>query len=314
MTLLLLGCGLGLLVVPACARPVGRRLPPSEWAKACAGLVGIGAILIEASLALQAAPTVLRAAGLEDVAELCEHALGPVAPGGVPVGVAAGVAATAVVLLAGRWVLAARRGWRMVRVERGIGWHTTVAGHELVVLPSGDPVAFSTAGRPGQVVISHGLITALSDSELAAVLRHELAHLHHRHQRYLVLAGAVQHSLGLLPLVRSAAATLRCAVERWADEEAAGDDAAGRASVHTALLRLAELAAMPEVAAFTTPGTVAERLDALHANPTGGLGVGQRAVIYVPAGLLLAAAVVTLSGILEHLTFLRMLAGLCPPH
>src|SRR6266540_2873754 len=143
MTLLLLLCGLGLLVVPACARPVGRRLPPSEWAKACAGLLGIGAILIEASLALQAAPTVLRAAGLEDVAELCEHAL--------------------------------------------------------------DPVAFSTAGRPGQVVISHGLITALSDSELAAVLRHELAHLHHRHQRYLVLAGAVQHSLGLLPLVRSAA-------------------------------------------------------------------------------------------------------------
>jgi hypothetical protein len=314
MTLLLLLCGLGLLVVPACARPVGRRLPPSEWAKACAGLLGIGAILVEASLALQAAPTVLRAVGLEGVAELCEHALGPVAPGGVPVGVGAGVAAIVVALLAGHWALAARRGWRMVRVEPGIGWHARVAGHELVALPSGEPVAFSTAGRPGQVVLSHGLIAALSAAELAAVLRHELAHLHHRHQRYLLLAGAVQRSFGLLPLVRSATAALRCAVERWADEEAAGGDAAGRASVHAALLRLAELAAVPEVAAFTTPGTVAERLDALRASPTGGLPVVRRAVIYVPAGLLLVAAVVTLSSILEHLSFLRMLAGLCPPH
>jgi hypothetical protein len=36
--------------------------------------------------------------------------------------------------------------------------------------------------------------------------------------------------------------------------------------------------------------------------------------VYVPSGLLLVVAVVTLGGILEHVTVLHMLAGLCPPH
>jgi hypothetical protein len=314
MTLLLLLCGLGLLAIPAAARPLGRRLPPVEWAKACAGLLAAGWVVVEASLLLQVAPTMLRAAGLERLAELCEHALGPVAPGGPSLGVAAGGAATAVALLAGRSVLAAHHRRRMVRVEPGIGWHATVGGHELVVLPSADPVAFSTAGRPGQVVLSHGLVAALSEQELAAVLRHELAHVHHRHQRYLLLARTVERSLGLLPLVPGATGALRCAVERWADEEAAGGDATSRASVHAALLRLAELAAMPELAAFTSPGTVAERLEALQADPTAGLAVGRRALVYGPAGLLLGAAAVTLGGILAQVSVLHALAGLCPPH
>jgi hypothetical protein len=312
--LLLLLCGLGLLAIPACARPLGRRLSPSEWAKACAGLLASGAIVVEASLALQAAPTVLRAVGLEGVAELCEHALGLVAPGGEPLGIAAAVAATVVALLAGWSVLAARRR-RMVRVDPEIGWHTTLGGHELVVVPSGEPVAFSTAGRPGQVIMTNGLIAALSDDELAAVFRHELAHLRHRHQRYLLLARAVERSLGLLPLVRRATAALRCAVERWADEEAAGSGTAGRASVHAALLRVAELVAMPDVAAFTTSGTVAERLEALQAGPDGGPVVVRRALVYVPAGLLLLAAVVLLGGgLVERVTVLHLLAGFCPPH
>lgn len=289
MTFLLLLCGLSLLVIPAVARPLGRRLPPSEWAKTCAGLLAIGWLVVDASLLLQAAPTVLRAAGLERLAELCEHALGPVAPGGPLLGMVAGGAATAVALLAARSLLAAHLRRRLVRVEGGIGWHAQVGGHQLVVLPSSAPVAFSTAGRPGQVVMSQGLIAALSDAEVAAVLRHEVAHVHHRHQRYLLLARVVEQSLGLLPLVRGATGALRCALERWADEEAAGGDASSRASVHAALLRLAELAAMPEVAAFTTPGTVAERLDALQADPTDGHTVGRRALVYGPAGLLLGA-------------------------
>jgi Zn-dependent protease with chaperone function len=185
MTLLLLLCGLSLLAIPAVVRPAGRRLRPSEWTKTCAGLLAVGWVVVEASLLLQAAPTLLGAAGLERLAELCEHALGPVAPGGPLLGMVAGGAATAVTLLAARSLLAARYRRRLVRVEAGIGWHPQVGGHELVVLPSSAPVAFSTAGRRGQVVVSQGLIAALSDAEVTAVLRHEVAHLHHRHQRYL---------------------------------------------------------------------------------------------------------------------------------
>ncbi|HEX5882253.1 MAG TPA: hypothetical protein VF468_28635, partial [Actinomycetota bacterium] len=70
MTLLLLLSGLGLLGLPACARPLGRRLPPAEWTRVCAGLLAAGAIVVEASLALQAAPTMLRTVGLEDIADM----------------------------------------------------------------------------------------------------------------------------------------------------------------------------------------------------------------------------------------------------
>jgi beta-lactamase regulating signal transducer with metallopeptidase domain len=199
-------------------------------------------------------------------------------------------------------------------VEQELGWHGTLGGHQLVVLPSEELVAFSTAGRPGQVVMSRGLITALSDDELAAVLRHEVAHVQHRHQRYLLLARVVERSLGLLPMVRRGVTALRCAVERWADEAAAGPRSSGRASVHAALLRVAELTAMPEVAAFTTPETVAERLEALRTAPARGLAVGQRLLVYLPAGLLLLASAVAVDHILEHVSFLGLLADLCPPH
>ncbi|HEV2931051.1 MAG TPA: M56 family metallopeptidase, partial [Propionibacteriaceae bacterium] len=206
------------------------------------------------------------------------------------------------------------RRHRTARVEQEIGWHSTLGGHRLVVLPSEELVAFSTAGRPGQVVMSRGLITALSDDELAAVVRHEVAHVRHRHQRYLLLARVVERSLGLLPMVRRAVTALRCAVERWADEAAAGPRSSDRASVHAALLRVAELAAMPDIAAFTAPETVAERLEALRSAPTRGLAVGQRLLVYLPAGLLLLASAVALDHILEHIAFLGLLVDLCPPH
>jgi hypothetical protein len=314
MSLLLLISGLGLLAIPAGTRSLGRHLPPAEWAKICAGLLAAGAIVVEVSLIIQAAPTMLRMVGLDGIADLCEHALGTMMPGGTPVAVVAGTGAATIVALAGRAVLNARRVQRRAQVEREIGWHGTFRGHHLVVLPSPKLVAFSTGGRPGQVVMSHGLISILSDDQLAAVLRHEIAHIRRRHQRYLLVAAAVQQSLGRLPLVGQGIAALRCAVERWADEEAAGPDASGRASVHAALLRVAELAAMPDVAAFTTPGTVAERLEALQAGPSDGRAVGPRTLVYLPVGLLLLAAAVALDSILAHVTFLHMLAGLCPPH
>jgi len=128
------------------------------------------------------------------------------------------------------------------------------------------------------------------------------------------LARAVERSLGLLPFVGRGTAAVCCAVERWADEEAAGGGPAGRASVQAALLRVAQVRATPEVAAFTSPGTLLERLEALDADPAGGPAVARRSFVYVPAALLLVAAAVALGGILEHAWVRHLLAGLCPPH
>jgi hypothetical protein len=313
MIVLLLASAVGLLALPGCARPLGRRLPPAEWAKLCAGLLLAGGVALEAGLVLVGGPTALRLAGMSAVADLCEHLLGALAPAGTPLGVAAALAASLLAVTSGRSLVAARRSRRLLRVEPGLGWHGQWCGHDLVVLPSQDLVAFSAGGRPPQVVVSQRLVDLLTDHELAAVLRHELAHVQHRHQRYLLLARVVEQSLGRLPLVRRSTGALRCALERWADEEAAAGTRWGRESVRAALVRLIEATAIPDVAAFFSVGTVLERLQALQA-PAAGSSLPRRLLVYVPALVLALLAVAAMEGSLEHVAVLRLFAGLCPPH
>jgi len=175
-------------------------------------------------------------------------------------------------------------------------------------------VAFSAGGRPPQVVVSQRLVDILADDELAAVLRHELAHVHHRHERYLLLARVVEQSLWLLPFVRRSTGALRCALERWADEAAAGGARRGRESVRAALVRVIEATATPDVAAFVSLGTVVERLQALQAAPASGSRLLRRFVVYLPALVLVLLAVAAMEGTVEHVAVLRVFAGLCPPH
>jgi Zn-dependent protease with chaperone function len=314
MTLLLLVSALGLLALPGCARPLGRWLPPAEWARLCAGLLLVGGVALEAGLIVLGGPTALRLAGLEAVADLCEHLLGALAPGGAPLGMAAAMTALLLAAAAGRSVALTCHSRRVLRIEPGIGWHGEFCGHDLVVLPSEELVAFSAGGRPAQVVVSRRLVEILADDELAAVLRHELAHVHCRHDRYLLLARVIEQSLGLLPFVQRSTRALRCALERWADEDAAGGGGRGRESVRAALIRVIEAIATPDVAAFVSPGTVVERLEALQAAPASGLSPARRFVVYLPALLLVLLAVATLEGTVEHVAVLGMFAGLCPPH
>jgi hypothetical protein len=313
MILLLLASAVGLLALPGCARPLGRRLPPAEWAKLCTGLLLAGGVALEAGLVLVGGPTALRLAGMPAVADLCEHLLGALAPAGTPLGVAAALAALLLAVTSGRSLVKARHSRRLLRVEPGLGRHGQWCGHDLVVLPSQDLVAFSTGGRPPQVVVSQRLVELLADHELAAVLRHELAHVQHQHQRYLLLARVVEQSLGRLPLVRRSTGALRCALERWADEEAAAGARQDRESVRAALVRLIEATAVPDVAAFFSVGTVLERLQALQA-PAAGSSLPRRLLVYVPTLVLVLLAVAAIEGTLEHVAVLRLFAGWCPPH
>jgi Peptidase family M48 len=314
MTLLLLASALGLLVLPCCARPLGRRLPPAEWAKLCAGSLLVGSVALEAGLVVVGGPAALRLVGMGAVADLCEHLLGALAPGGTPLGVAAAMTALLLAASAGRALGRARHSRRVLRVEPEIGRHRDLFGHDLVVLPSQELVAFSVRGRPPQVVVSQRLVDLLADDELAAVLRHELTHVHHRHDRYLLLASVVEQCLGLLPLVRRSTGALRCVLERWADEEAAGGARRGRESVRAALVRVIEATAVPDVAAFMSLGTVVERLQALQAAPASGSGLLRRFAVYLPVLVLVLLAVAALEGTVEHVAVLPMFAGLCPPH
>ncbi len=318
MTASLLLSALGLLAVPGLLRPLARRLPPAEWAALCALLLAAGAIVLEVLALLVAIPTVMRAAGLPEIADLCQEALGRLIPGGALVGWAAFAAATGVPVLAVREVLRARRIRRTVRVGVGpvAGERLAHHGHPLLVVPSDRLVAFSVPGPAPQVVVSRRLAEELSDGELTAVLHHELAHLDNQHHHYLLLASVVEGSLGLLGPVRRSAAALRAALERWADEQAALASAGGRASVRSALLRVAAAMAGvdPRLTSFLSASTMAERIEALQAEPPARSVLPRRLSVYVPAALLLLGAPVLVGAILGQADVLHDLAGICPSH
>ncbi len=312
----LLLSALGLLAVPGLLRPLARRLPPAEWAGLCVLLLATGAIAVEVLVVLVAIPTVMRAVGLDEIADLCQQALGRLIPGGAAVGWAALAAAVAVPVLAGREILRTCRDRRVVRVGLGLGERLAHHGHALLVVPSDRLVAFSVPGPAPQVVVSRRLAGELTDSELTAVLDHELAHLRNRHHHFLLLASVVEGSLGLLGPVRRSAAALRVALERWADEQAAQASAGGRASVRAALLRVAAamVAGDPRFASFLTASTVVERIEALQADAHASRGLPRRLSVYLPAVLLLFVVPVLVGAILGQADVLHHLAGICPSH
>jgi Zn-dependent protease with chaperone function len=156
--------------------------------------------------------------------------------------------------------------WRRVRVLVD-GWREyreLPAAGDLAVVDDPVPTAFALPGMPGRIVVSSGMLQALSADERRALLAHERAHLRHRHHLFLLvlqLASAV-HPL-LRPLVREGAFT----VERWADEEAAAE-VADRSLVARAVARAAlATKRAPRRALAAAGGPVPRRVQALLTPP-----------------------------------------------
>jgi hypothetical protein len=308
---ILLSGGL-LLALPGFAQPLARRLPPEHWARASAGALLVGAAMVQLSAMLVAAPTVLGALGVHSLAAACERLLGPVTPGGDVMGWAAAALSVALPAVVGRRVAAAVRHRRTLEVEFSIGDHRPWAGHDLVVLPTEEPLAFSVDGHSPQIVVSRGLVAALSPAQLEAVLRHEAAHLRHRHQRFLLVASALDCRFPYLahPLRRSTA-SLRGALERWADEAAAGADPQARRNVRDALLAVVTAAVNAAVPAFSTADTVVERLRALDAPPVR-VAPARRAALSSPALALPLLGMVALAVWMGDIQVVLAMAGRCP--
>ena len=65
---------------------------------------------------------------------------------------------------------------------------------ELVVVDDASPQAFALPGRSARIVVTKGMLRALSPIERKVLLAHERAHLRHNHHRYqlaFALAGAL---------------------------------------------------------------------------------------------------------------------------
>ena len=138
----------------------------------------------------------------------------------------------------------------------------------LVVLESTAVDAFATPAPAGRIVVTSGLWRALSPDERRVVLAHERSHLAHRHTWWTLaadLAAAVN------PMLRPTSATVRHAVERWADEDAAARVAnralVARTIARTALLQHDHVTAGSGFAQPATGGDVPQRVRALLEPP-----------------------------------------------
>ncbi|HET6736238.1 M56 family metallopeptidase, partial [Mycobacterium sp.] len=103
--------------------------------------------------------------------------------------------------------------------------------HDLRILDVKQPLAYCLPGVRSRVVVSEGTLNTLSDSEIAAILTHERAHLRARHDLVLEMFTAVHAAFPRFVRSASALDAVRLLIELLAD------DAAVRAAGPTPLAR-----------------------------------------------------------------------------
>jgi beta-lactamase regulating signal transducer with metallopeptidase domain len=137
----------------------------------------------------------------------------------------------------------------------------------VVVLDDPRPDAFTTPAPAARIMVTTGLLSALTQDEQRVVLAHERSHLKHRHIWWTLtadLAAAVN------PLLRPTARVVAQAVERWADEDAAaevGDRRLVARTIARAALLQHDAARRPSTTPAVTGGDVPRRVRAMLDQP-----------------------------------------------
>ena len=165
---------------------------------------------------------------------------------------------------------------------------THVVDHEV-------PVAYCLPGvRPGgaRVVVSRGVLTALDDRELQAVLAHERAHLAQRHDLVVLPFVALGTTFPWLAPVRCAERQVALLIEVLADRRAAGHHDAR--VLARALTKVAGgLPPVGSLGAGAAGGDVLRRVDRLL-HPPPPLSAGRTALVWLSSGLVLLVPVLGL--------------------
>lgn len=256
MTLLLALVGAAALWLPGRLGRLTLETQPHRTARMAATAIALGCVSLAVSLALAVTAAALVLVGGPSLEGLAAH----LAPGGPLVAV---LAAALLAVLAHRAGTASARLARARRSARPDPWLGTREDHgcyDVVVVPVPAPLAYGLTGSRPQIVVSQGLREVLDDDGFELVVRHEHAHLRGGHGRYLALAAIVEAATGWSRSALRSCAVLRLALERWADEEAAGQDRERRARLAAAVRRVHDLAQLGGIG--PDPATVlrAERL------------------------------------------------------
>lgn len=254
------------VVLVALARPVARRLQPQVAAVSLAAAALTAATVWVIGLALLAVATVGRlglVAALGHWSAATVRALDPVPVGaGIAGSLLLVVASAGLVLSAGRLAAGTRELWRLRHLAgaRRCG--------ELVVVDSPRPEALAVPGLHGRVLVTSGMLRALDVSERRVLFAHERCHLRRLHWVYRL---TIRAAAAVYPLCRPLVADCDQALERWADEAAAGDvgdrQLAARAVATAALAAHDHRSLAGGVAAGFSGAGVTERVSALLAPP-----------------------------------------------
>jgi Zn-dependent protease with chaperone function len=178
---------------------------------------------------------------------------------------------------------------------------------ELAVVALDAPHAFAVPGRPGRILVTRGLLSALDGDERRVVLAHERAHLRSRHH-WLRSATEVCAAVNpvLIP-VREAVAFL---VERSADEHAAAvtgsRELVARALTKAALASEAagRVRVWPAALPFAGCG-VSARVAALRSDPP-------RPEPLVPSSVLALGVTTAIAAVQATIAFYQLIYWLWP--
>ncbi|HET7012450.1 MAG TPA: M56 family metallopeptidase [Streptosporangiaceae bacterium] len=224
------------LVVPllaaAAAGPLAARLPPvaATWLLVLSALAL--ALASSAVLGLLALTALVRIPLVDSLGEMSGPVISQHDPASVPIAIAAGALLAAAVTVAGRTL------WRRAAALAAAGQQARrLRGSGQVVIVDDDSAdAYTLPGMPCRIVITSGMLRALSPAEREVLLAHERAHASGLHYLFTAVA---RLAAAANPLLWPVASAVGYTVERWADERAAaltGDrELAARAIAHAAL-------------------------------------------------------------------------------
>ncbi|WP_219418045.1 M56 family metallopeptidase [Pseudonocardia nigra] len=248
-----------------CAPRMGIRL----W------VLAIGSVLVAwiAAVVLAAIDLLLARGDLGQVLAGCVAILHAAVTGAHGTPVQVGLAALAVLVVAGLVVLAARLGGALDRTRRHTHRHADAArlvgrwDHALgaVVVDAPDRLAYAVAGRPHTIVLSRATVDALDEPHLQAVLAHERAHLAGRHHLLLAIIRALAATMPRITLFTAGNRELSRLLEMRADDAAAREH--GRRTLAEALLVLSTGSTLPPRALAAAGTAVADRAERLMFPP-----------------------------------------------
>ncbi len=178
------------------------------------------------------------------------------------------------VLMLGGLVVTAVKVWRVRSQQRTVLDLVAEAPDSLdgvCLLRHPYPMAYFLPGDGGRVVLSTGAIDVLSQSELDAVIAHEIGHRSGRHGAFLVPLQVLSSFVSFLPLARYAPNVMRSFLEMSADDYSRSHESSG--AIRTALTKASLFQPPPAGALNITDDVIERRIDRLAVAPARKRGV-----------------------------------------